>query len=144
MPDDPTPGTPSQESTPQSDTSQSSPPAENSVAEALNAFETELSGVPSTTIPEASPESEEAAAVVRPSRSFDGLDEAETEDFRRMSNSAYDRLYPIYKEHKTLKPAHEKLLKEHSELQGRTFYDEPHAYMLSQDYVQAVNTSNQL
>ncbi len=69
-----------------------------------------------------------------PSRSFDGLEPEEAELFKRMSNAAYNRLYPIYKEYKELKPKYSQLEQELNTAKSSHFYEQENAYQLTPDY----------
>lgn len=72
-------------------------------------------------------------------------DEEEKRYFRDMSNEAYNKLYPIWSQHKNgefvPKSEHEKRLKEAeeraSQVKSERWYDHPKAYLLSEDYGQA-------
>lgn len=84
---------------------------------------------------EETPQYQQAQAEIlptgQPARDYSDLDEAEKQIFQRMSNDAYNKLLPIYKEHKELKPKFEKLQKDASSYKDARWYDHENAYMLS-------------
>lgn len=89
----------------------------------------------------------------RPGRELDGLDEAEQKLFKSMSREAYEKLYPIYKKIKgheadidqlpTLKEKLAQLEKAQS-TRPAAYYDHEEAYLLQQDFRDALLQSNKL
>jgi hypothetical protein len=89
----------------------------------------------------------------RPARELDGLDEAEQKLFKSMSREAYEKLYPIYKKVKgheadfdQLPSLKEKLaaLEKSSATRPAAYYDHEEAYLLQQDFREALLQSNKL
>ena len=89
----------------------------------------------------------------RPARELDGLDEAEQKLFKSMSREAYEKLYPIYKKIKgheadidQLPTLKEKLakLEQTQSTRPAAYYDHEDAYMLQQDFREALVQSTKL
>lgn len=68
------------------------------------------------------------------SRKFDGLEQDEIPLFKSMSNDAYNRLYPMFLEHKKLTSEHEKLKSDFEKNQNTHFYEQEGAWTLSPEY----------
>lgn len=89
----------------------------------------------------------------RPARELDGLDEAEQKLFKSMSREAYEKLYPIYKKVKGHEadfdqlPTLKEKLAQLEKAQGSrpaAYYDHEEAYLLQQDFREALLQSNKL
>lgn len=91
------------------------------------------------------PQSPVAPVATKPkTRVFENLEADEVELFERMSNKAYEKLYPLYLEHKKLKPNHEVAVRELQaakeqleQVKGKvppSLFNHPKGYMLSQKY----------
>lgn len=89
----------------------------------------------------------------RPGRDFTGLDEAEKKLFNDMPRPAYEKLYPLYlkvKGHEAdidqLSTLKEKLakLEQAQSTRPAAFYDHEEAYLLQQDFRDALLQSNRL
>ena len=114
---------------------------------------TETPTTPEESIPEESTPAEDTKAAPveqveqerrRLGRNFDGLDESEKPYFVKMSNEAYNYLYPKYLEHKKVQQKleeldiREKAIKE-NELPPH-YYQHPEAYKLDKRYENLVRT----
>lgn len=115
----------------------------------LEAFEKEFdTGIEKTPEKKEEPKKEEPAKVEakpkigRPAleRDFSDLDDDEKLIFQKMSNEAYAKLYPLYKEHKTLKPQLETQSKRIAELEKNAlpanYYQHPNGFILSPEFNQ--------
>lgn len=89
----------------------------------------------------------------RPARELEGLDESEAKLFKSMSREAYEKLYPLYKKirgHEAdidqLPSLKEKLaaLEKAQATKPSAFYDHEDAYMLQQDFRDALRESSTL
>ena len=89
----------------------------------------------------------------RPARELDGLDENEAKLFKSMSREAYEKLYPLYKKirgHEAdidqLPSLKEKLaeLEKAQATKPSAFYDHEDAYLLQQDFRDALRESSTL
>lgn len=87
----------------------------------------------STTDGQEPPAAESAATQAR---SYEGLNPEEVRIFKRMSNEAYQMLYPLYLEHKDLKPKYSEATENLKKLQGSSYYDHEEAYKLTKEYGQ--------
>lgn len=79
-------------------------------------------------------------------RVLDGLEPEEAELFKQMSQAAYDKLYPAFKEYKTAKPNLDKLStyeKQVDDFKNSAAYQHPEAYNLDPE-VQQINTRVQM
>lgn len=74
------------------------------------------------------------AAPVLDYRTYDGLNEEDKVLFKHMSRDAYNKLYPLFLEHKKIKEAQEALIKENEEIKGRHFFEQDNAYTLTPEY----------
>lgn len=103
-----------------------------------------------------SPDPEDAIGLAlkrgRPARDLDGLDDDEQKLFKNMSREAYERLFPFYKKFKgkdkdldELPTLREKLKSlESAPPKASSFYDHEEAYLLQQDYRDALVKSREL
>ncbi len=116
------------------------------VSTILEAFNKERisPGGASTAQPSAQPALDQNGQPQRQSRSFEGLSDQETAIFKKMSNEAYNHLYPIYKEWKEQKESLPKLQEDLKKLQGTTYYDHENAFQLAPEYRSMTNTLGRL
>ena len=105
--------------------------------------------------PEAPPEDDAIGLALkrgRPARDLTDLDEAEQKLFKSMSREAYEKLYPLYKKFKgrekdldEVTTLREKLTAlEKAQTKPASFYDREDAYLLQQDFRDALLQSRQL
>jgi hypothetical protein len=116
------------------------------VQDILNAFNNEKNA-PSTPTPAKRAENGQFQAQEgQPpvGRSYEGLDENEVRIFKRMSNDAYNHLFPIYKEWKTQRDEVPKLREDLKKLQGTSYYDHEQAYQLAPEYHQMTAAATRL
>lgn len=73
-------------------------------------------------------------------RDYSDLDDSEKLIFQKMSNEAYAKLYPLYKEHKTLKPQLEAQKTRIAELEKNalpsSYFQHPNGYVLDPSFTQ--------
>lgn len=105
--------------------------------------------------PNPNPEPEDAIGLAlkrgRPARDLEGLDEDEQKLFKNMSREAYERLFPFYKKFKgkdkdldELPTLREKLKSLETATKPQPFYDHEEAYLLQQDYRDALVKAREL
>ncbi len=75
------------------------------------------------------------------SRVLNDIDEVDRELFKAMSNTTFNKLKPIYLEHKQLKQENE-TLKESRKKEVSTVYGHPKAFLLTKEYQQHENDYN--
>lgn len=107
----------------------------NTVGQALEAFDLELNPQPTV---------EQPQAVQPTARKFDGLEPEEVDYFKRMSNSAYNKLYPEYLAYKKLKTEHEQLQQQFKEAQALPMYAQENAWKLAPEYNELAQNAQQL
>lgn len=107
----------------------------NPMKDALEAFELEKS---SSQLPPGHAQAKLAE------RDFSGLEPNEIEWFKKMSRQTYERLYPVYLEHKKIKPEFEKLKKDYEEAQKTPFYSQEGAWTITPEYKELTQASQRL
>lgn len=80
---------------------------------------------------------------MRPSRVFDGLEPQEKAMFQKMSNDAYNHLYPFYIKAKNWEKELADLKRQNTELSSVTSFDRDGAWKLTPEYEQTSSLLNQ-
>jgi len=119
----------------------------NQLAEALNAFEAQKSGIAPVARGSEQTQSGLANTQIRPQgfqRTFEGLDPEEQRMFKDMSTPAYKKLYPLYLEARKQKEEIETLKSQATQAQQTSFYDQDGAWRITPEYSQLSQTVQQL